>query len=296
MMERTSNNSDYQKLEEIEKACGRATQLVMQLLLFSRKMKAERQPLDLNEEVEHVRKLLERTLPKMIDIRLLLGRDLWTVQADPVQIEQTLLNLGSNAADAMPDGGRLLLETQNITLDEDAHTHLGASAGNYVQLTVSDDGCGMDKETMEHIFDPFFTTKAFGKGTGLGLASVYGIVKGHGGCIICYSESGQGTIFKIYLPAIEREVRDVAGRQLENQPKGGTETILLVDDEKPIRDFATEILKRFGYQLMIGSSGEEALEIYADKKNLIDLVVLDLGMPGMGGHQCLQKLRQANPG
>jgi len=296
LLAKEANNPDRPSLKEIEKACARAGQLVKQLLLFSRKVEAEPRPLNLNEEVGQAGRMLERTIPKMIEIEIHPERRLWTVQADPVQIEQALLNLGGNAADAMPDGGRLVIETQNVVLDEEyARGHPGASPGNYVLLTVSDTGCGMDQETLEHIFDPFFTTKEFGRGTGLGLASVYGIVKGHGGYIMCCSEPGQGTTFKIFLPGLEQNAGDVSGRELEDEPEGGTETILLVDDEAPIRDFATHVLGHFGYRIVTASNGREALEIYADQKDRIDLVILDIGMPVMGGYQCLQGLRQANP-
>ncbi|MBU2551647.1 MAG: response regulator [Proteobacteria bacterium] len=252
--------------------------------------------MDLNEQVEQARRLLERTIPRMIDIKLLLGRDLWTVLADPVQVEQLVLNLGSNAADAMPDGGRLVIETQNITVGEEyAQNHLGATPGGYVLLSVSDKGHGMDQETLAHIFDPFFTTKDIGKGTGLGLASVYGIVKGHGGYIMCYSEPGQGTTFKIYLPALEQGEKGKSVEESEKLMTGGTETILIVDDDESIRDFANNALQRFGYQVMTASNGREGLQTYSDKKDEIDLVILDIGMPVMGGHQCLVELRKVNP-
>ncbi|MBU2550988.1 MAG: response regulator [Proteobacteria bacterium] len=296
LMEKSKKDPDRPKLKEIEKAGSRAAQLVRQLLLFSRKAEADRRPIDLNEEVEQARRLLERTIPRMIDITLHLGADLWTVLADPVQMEQALLNLGSNAADAMPDGGGLVIETQNITLDEEyTSSHMGAQPGRYVLLSFSDTGHGMDKETMGKIFDPFFTTKEFGKGTGLGLASVYGIVKGHGGYIMCYSESGQGTTFKIYLPAMEQDEKGESEEEQEDRLTGGTETILLVDDEAPIRDFASHVLQHFGYRTMTASDGREAVKIYTDKKDEIDLIILDIGMPVMGGHQCLVELRKVNP-
>jgi|GEM_PF-179704 len=296
LMDRDENDPDYSKLKSIEKASDRAAELVKQLLLFSRRVEAERRAVDLNREVEQAVKILERTIPRMIDIELHPGRDLWPVKADPVQIEQVLLNLGSNSADAMPDGGRLIIETENVTLDEEyARTHLGAVPGRYVLLTVSDTGCGMDQATVRNIFDPFFTTKEVGKGTGLGLASVYGIVKGHGGYIMCYSEPEQGATFKIYLPAMERTEADLAGQIFEARPQGGTETVLIVDDEAPIRDFASQVLRRFGYQVVTASSGEEALKIYAARAEAIDLVILDLNMPGMGGHRCLRELLKVDP-
>ncbi|MBF0528199.1 MAG: response regulator, partial [Deltaproteobacteria bacterium] len=296
LLNKKENNPDYRKLKEIIKAGDRAAQLVRQLLFFSRKAATEKKPIDLNQELEQTLRIMERTIPKMIAIELRLASHLWNIKADPIQIEQILLNLGNNAVDAMPGGGRLVIETKNITLDENyADVSLGVTPGNYVLLSVSDTGQGMDQETIRHIFEPFYTTKEIGKGTGLGLASVYGIVKGHGGHITCYSEPGQGTNFKIYLPALE-QTDTIGHRQPEAlAPDGGTETILLTDDEVPIRDFASEALQRFGYKVIAASSGEEALELYASQNNKIDLVILDIGMPGMGGHRCLRELLKLDP-
>ena len=243
-----------------------------------------------------VARILERTIPRMIDIELHPGSRLWTVKADSAQIEQALLNLGINAADAMPDGGRLIIQTQNVVVDENhAGQHIGAPPGNYVLLTVSDTGCGMDKEILDHIFEPFFTTKGVGKGSGLGLASVYGIVKGHGGYIYCESSPGQGTTFKIYLPAIGHEDADAGTHPSETLPEGGTETILVVDDVPDIRRLASQMLQRFGYTVLTAASGEEALQLHAGRKEPIDLTILDLGMPGIGGNRCLKELLVFNP-
>ena len=296
-MEKGETDPDYAKLAEIEKAVGHAAQLVRQLLTFSRKADSRTVALDLNKEIIGVRKILERTLPKMIEINLHLGRGLALVTADPVQIEQVLLNLGTNAADAMPDGGTLVIETENITLADDyLDTHAGTRAGEYVLLSVSDTGEGMAKDVVEHIFEPFFTTKAFGKGTGLGLASVYGIVKSYGGDISCYSEEGQGTTFKLYLPAAEGQAAPGEEKNTEEDlPRGGAETILLVDDEESIRTFAATVLGRFGYRVLTGASGEDALEVIGRTGGKIDMVILDLGMPGMGGHKCLQGIRKIDP-
>ncbi|MBF0527964.1 MAG: response regulator [Deltaproteobacteria bacterium] len=291
LLDKKEDDPDFLNLKAILNAGGRAAQLVQQLLLFSRKVETQKKPVDLNHELEQARKILERTIPKMIGIQLNLGDQPWTINADPVQIEQVLLNLGTNAADAMPDGGLLVIETENIKLGEDySHNHLGAAPGNYVLLTVSDTGSGMDQETQEKIFEPFFTTKELGKGTGLGLASVYGIVKAHGGYIMCYSEVGQGTTFKIYLPAIEQQESTADNSAVGQLPPGGTETILLADDEASIRGFASTALQRFGYTVITATSGEEALEASIAQKEKIDLVILDIGMPGMGGHKCLQEL------
>ncbi len=295
-LEKSETDPDHAKLREIEKAVAHAAQLVRQLLTFSRKAESKTVSLDLNKEITDVRKILERALPKMIDINLHLGRGLSPVTADPVQIEQMLLNLGTNAADAMPDGGTLVIETENITLNDDyLNTHAGARAGEYVLLSISDTGQGMDKDIVEHIFEPFFTTKEFGKGTGLGLASVYGIVKSYGGYISCYSEVGRGTTFKIYLPAAQKPATPEEKDAVPVPPRGGTETILLVDDEESIREFASAVLERFGYRVLTGASGEEALAVIAQAGGTIALIILDLGMPGMGGHKCLQEIRKDNP-
>ena len=296
LMEKSGNDPDCRSLKAIEKAGLRASDLVRQLLQFSRKADSERNPVDLNQEIGQTKMILERTIPKMVRIETHLDDRLWTIIADEVQIEQILLNLGKNAADAMPDGGKLIIETENVVLDENnINKHLGAKAGRYVLLTVSDIGHGIDPETVEHIFDPFFTTKEIGKGTGLGLASVYGIVKSHGGYITCYSEVGQGTTFNIYFPARQQPAVEKT-KDIDSQSKShGTETILLVDDEQAIRGFAQQALMKFGYRILTASTGEEALEVYQSKSNEIDLVITDIGMPGMGGHKALKELLKINP-
>ncbi len=275
----------------------RAAQLVKKLLLFSRKADIKTQVLDLNREIRDVQNILERTVPKMVNIELILDENAWPVNADPIQVEQMLLNLGSNAADAMPEGGRLIIETANAALDQDfVRTHTGAKPGKYVLMTVSDTGCGMDKETLQHVFDPFFTTKGVGKGTGLGLASVYGIVKAHEGYILCYSKPGQGTAFKIYWPAAEQgeiEPDEIQAEQAVSQD--GTETILVVDDDDQIRELTSEVLEDSGYQVISASNGEQALDIFKEKAKDIDLVLMDLNMPGMGGSQCTRKMLTLDP-
>ena len=296
LLTRSEDDRDYSKLRSVQKAGDRAAQLVRQLLLFGRKVETQHKPLEINQEVEQARKLLERTIPKMIDIELRTASRLWLVKADSVQIEQVLLNLGSNAADAMPDGGKLIIQTENVTLGEEfTHDNWGAKPGRYVLITVSDTGCGMDKETIEHIFEPFYTTKEVGKGTGLGLASVYGIVKSHDGYISCSSEKNHGTTFKIYLPAIEQPDQHAYGSLEDDAPEGGTETILLVEDEDAVMDFAFDALSHFGYTVITASNGEQAVDIYARRKDRIDLVILDIGMPGMGGFKCLQEVIRMDP-
>ncbi len=221
LLGRERDDPEFWKFKQIEKAARRASELTRQLLTFSRKVESKLRPIDLNNEVKQVQELLERTLPKMVHIELHLQDRPWTVSADPAQVEQILMNLGVNAMDAMPDGGRLLFETRNIVLDgQFCSVHPGAKPGRYVLLNVSDTGAGMDKEIVEHIFEPFFTTKEVGKGSGLGLAIVYGIVKSHRGYIIPYSGPGQGTTFEIYFPAIEKA--DDSEKASPDSPKSTT--------------------------------------------------------------------------
>jgi two-component system cell cycle sensor histidine kinase/response regulator CckA len=285
-------------LAQILKAAERARDLVKQILTFSRRSEVELKPVDLNQVVAHSVNMLGHTIPKMIDIRMKLAGNLDHVKADPTQLEQVIMNLASNAKDAMPDGGQLVFETSLVCLDEDHNeSHLGMAPGWYVLLSVSDTGEGMDKETARQIFDPFFTTKEIGKGTGLGLSTVYGIVKEHQGHITCYSEPGQGTTFKIYLPANHEagSTVDECAPVDEAQNLRGSETVLMVDDEPSIRDIGCAALTASGYAFLEASNGEEALALYREKKDSIDLVILDIGMPGMGGHQCLPKIMQINP-
>jgi PAS domain S-box-containing protein len=284
--------ADIQKINE---SARRGADLVQRLLTFSRKTEVKLLPLNLNRCVNELRKMLERTVPKMIEIQLVLAEDLAAINADGTQIDQILMNLAVNARDAMPQGGRLVFETANVILDEEyAASHFAADPGNYVLLIVTDTGIGMDKEALEHIFEPFYTTKGVGEGTGLGLATVYGIVHQHGGHIRCYSEPGEGTTFKIYFPALvsDKKLEETVARAL---PRGGSETILLVDDEELIRDLGTRILTKAGYKVITASDGKEALKVYEQRGGEISLVILDLIMPKMGGRQSLECLLSLNP-
>ena len=296
LFDKSDKNPDFSNLTGIQVSIGRASQLVRQLLLFSRKAASEFKPVDLNHEVVQAGRLLERTIPKMIEIDFRPDSKLWNVLADPVQIEQIIINLCNNAVDAMPDQGKIIIETENVTIHEDTERRLlDIAPGPYGLLTVSDTGHGMDKATMEKIFDPFFTTKDVGKGTGLGLASVYGMVKSHGGHITCASEPGVGTSFKIYIPAVDGKPVAQTVEPPRSEPATGSETVLLVDDEKSIRDFASQALKKFGYTVLAASSGEDALIVYSSRVQKIDLVLMDLGMPGMGGYKCLSEIKNLNP-
>ena len=279
-------------LSEVDFAVDRASDLVHRLLTFSRKVKPTLKVVDLNSEVVRAVKMLERTIPKMINIEMHLAGDLAPVNGDANQLEQVLMNLGANARDAMPNGGRLAIETRNVVLDS-AYCKMRPEAepGRYVRLRVSDTGCGMGPETIKHIFDPFFTTKGVGEGTGLGLSSVYGVVKSHGGHITCDSQVERGAVFDIFLPVSNNKNAD-----LDNDAPpmaeacSGLETILVVDDEKAILEITEDILLDHGYKVLTAESGEKMLEVYREQGHLIDLVVLDLGMPGRGGLSCLKEL------
>jgi PAS domain S-box-containing protein len=295
LMKKGHTDPDRKKLEVIQHAARDGADLVSRILTFSRKGEFKMRPIDLNEEIHRVEKLLRRTLPRMIQIDLLLAEDLRIIDADPGQIEQVILNLGVNAQHAMTEGGRLVIETSNVSLsDEYLRSHLKAKPGHYVLLTVSDNGIGMQSEVMDRIFEPFFTTKTNGEGTGLGLAMVHGIVAEHGGYIGCYSEPGRGTSFKIYFPVSAGEL--ISDLTLTREmPAFGTETILLVDDDDRIRDMGQQMIEIGGYQVILARSGEEALEIYAAQRTEISLVILDLNMPGMGGKRCLEKILEIDP-
>ena len=297
LMRKGANEPDRNYLNQINGSIQRATELVHQLLIFSHKVEGKFRPVGINRKVVLVHELLKETIPKMVDIELHLADDLKTINADPIQLEQIIMNLAVNARDAMPDGGKLIIKTENVVLTGKYCTvHLGATPGEHVLLSISDTGFGIEKEIQEHIFEPFYTTKEAGRGTGLGLAIVYGIVKNHDGYIMCYSEPGQGTIFRIYFPALEAGVteREPEPEEVE-ELQGGDETILLVDDEDTILDISSNMLGQYGYTAIEARSGEDAIKIYKKEKDRIGLVILDVGMPGMGGHKCLRKLLKIDP-
>lgn len=283
-------------VENIEAAVRRASDLVQQLLTFSRRVTPGLKPVNLNQSVGQVVGLLERTLPKMITMVTDLEEALSPIYADPTQIEQVLLNLGSNAGDAMPEGGRLLMQTLNRALDQDfCREHPEAAPGDYVLLKVADTGHGMDCGTLAHIFEPFFTTKELGKGTGLGLSIVYGIVRNHGGFILVESQPGGGTTFSVYLPARAGEIEEEKPSLKAEPLAGGGERLLLVDDDLDILNATRAVLEHFGYRVRTATSGEEALNAYRAKPGQYDLVIMDLGMPGMGGGKALEKMKELDP-
>jgi len=284
------------ELEQVLGAAERARGLVRRILTFSRKVEPKREPVEVGELVSETAKLVGRTLPKMISLELKLASGLGPALADAGQIEQVLMNLAANARDAMPSGGRLVMETSAARLDQEyCRLHPGARPGDYLVIAVSDNGQGMDRETLTRMFEPFYTTKEPGRGTGLGLAMAFGILKNHGGYIMAYSEPDQGSTLKLYLPAAEEKALDQAPRAETRLPLGRGETILLVDDEASIREIGRRILTEAGYRVRLAASGEEALKLVQRRPGEADLVVLDISMPGMGGIACLERLRELRP-
>lgn len=285
------NNPLHRHIEEIRKSGERAASLTRQLLAFSRKQILQPEIIDLNQIVVDMNKMLQRLIGEDIDLLMGLAGDLGKVKADPNQIEQVLLNLSINARDAMPRGGRLTIETSNVHLSEEfSRDHVSVPPGEYVMLAVSDNGCGMDAETQAHIFEPFFTTKEVGKGTGLGLATVYGIVKQSEGTIWLYSEVGRGTTFKIYLPCAEGPVEEVEAEADNFELFQGTETVLLVEDEEVVREMATEILRDSGYHVLEAKHGQEAIKLERQHGGVIHLMLTDVVMPQMSGRELAEQL------
>jgi PAS domain S-box-containing protein len=284
-----------ENIEEIKKAADRAVDLTRQLLAFSRRQIMEMKVLDINTNLQNLEKMLKRIIGEDVELVFLLNKDLGRVRTDPGQIEQVVLNLAVNARDAMPHGGKLTIETDNVKLDEAyAKRHIAVKPGPYVMLSVSDTGVGMTPEVRDRVFEPFFTTKAKGKGTGLGLSTVYGIVKQSGGNIWVYSELGKGTTFKIYLPMVEEILEEVEQMVMKEEPSRGSETILLVEDDEEVRKLAVRILEKRGYRVLKASKGEEALSL-CKKQQPIHLMVTDVVMPGMGGRELTNRLKDSHP-
>jgi PAS domain S-box-containing protein len=299
LLERQLHRQDplWDHVQRIRDACQRATNLTGQLLSFSRGGLVEPRLLDLNKVVDEMSRMLQRLIREDVELKTVLAEDLWLVNMDPTQVDQVVMNLAVNARDAMPEGGTLLIETANVVLDEAyAAIHVDVQPGEYVQLTMSDTGVGMSAEVQARLFEPFFTTKELGKGTGLGLATVYGIVKQNGGHIWVYSEVKRGTTFKIYLPrAKEGQAPARAPHPLAAGGMRGTETILVVEDDAMVRDLAAQILQVHGYQILTAQDGVEALRVSQEHEGSIHLLLTDLVMPQMGGRELAGRLRQQRP-
>jgi len=240
--------------------------------------------------------MLRRLLGEDIDLAWMPGAHLWPIRIDPAQVTQVLTNLAVNARDSIDKAGRITIETENTTLDADyCSAHQGFIPGDFVVVSVSDNGCGMGKETLEHIFEPFFTTKKFGEGTGLGLATVYGIVKQNAGFINVYSEPGKGSTFRIYLPRYEQELEPGKETIRSNTPQGGAETIMLVEDEAAVRKLTQIMLERLGYKTIVASTPNAALLLAEEHSGDIDLLLVDVVMPGMTGKELAEKLLVLRP-
>jgi two-component system cell cycle sensor histidine kinase/response regulator CckA len=283
---------NYERLKRIEAQVQSGADLTRQLLGFARGGRYEIKPVDMNDIIEKTSSMFGRTR-KEITIHFTHGKDLCSVEVDRGQIEQVLLNLYVNAWQAMPGGGEIRLQTENVLLPEKNALPYSVQPGKYVKISVTDTGTGMDEKTRERIFDPFFTTKTLGRGTGLGLATVYGIIKGHQGMINVYSELGHGTTFNIYLPASDKEV--VKAEPATAKITSGTETILLIEDEKLILEVSRELLESIGYKVYAAGSGQAGIDVFREKRNEIDLVILDMIMPGIAGGEVFDRLRKIDP-
>ncbi|MBW2260067.1 MAG: response regulator, partial [Deltaproteobacteria bacterium] len=283
----------FEHLSGIEHTVQRGASLARQLLGFARGGKYEVKSTDMNELIEETCKMFGRT-KKEVEIHTKYQKDIWPAEVDRAQIEQVLLNLYVNAWQAMPHGGNLYVETTHAVVDENDAKPFGIEPGNYVKISVTDTGVGMDKATQQRIFDPFFTTKEMGRGTGLGLASAYGIIKNHGGIIRVYSEEDEGSTFSIYLPASEKQIEVAEGKPVDEVVKG-TGTILLVDDENMVLGVGKEMLERIGYSVLLATSGIEAVQIHRKHKDEIDLVILDMIMPDMDGGQTYDQIKEDSP-
>jgi len=288
-------DAGMRSVTQIRKAADSAAALTRQLLAFSRRQVFHPQIVDINAIVMETERLLARLIDEHIEFYTALDPALGRVMVDPVQVEQVIINLVLNARDAMPEGGKLTIETSNLDLEEDPESKIPQiPAGKYVLLALTDTGCGMDEETQSRIFEPFYTTKEMGKGTGLGLATVYGIVKQSGGFIWVYSEESRGTTFKVYLPRVDRPLTDARpGRQLEISR--GTETILVVEDAEPLRALTKEFLTASGYTVLEAANGDEAIHIAQSHFGTIDLLLTDVVMPRMGGKPLVEQMGQIRP-
>jgi two-component system cell cycle sensor histidine kinase/response regulator CckA len=292
LMDTDPGHPHYARLQGIEKQVQSGAELTRQLLGFAMGGKYEVKRIDVNELVKKTSTMFGST-KKEISIHRKCQPDIWLTEADPGQIEHALLNLYVNAWQAMPGGGDLYLDTENVTLDEHSIKPHYVKAGRYVKISVTDTGIGMDAAKRQRIFEPFFTTKQMGRGTGLGLPSASGIIKNHGGYINVYSEEGKGTTFTIYLPAWGKQVK--REETLSEKLVKGTGRVLLVDDEGMVLEIGEEFLKALGYDVVTARSGREALEVYEKEKHTIDLIILDMIMPAMGGGEVYDQLKQINP-
>ncbi len=294
LINRTLDHSEYERIKNIERYIQKGADLTRQLLGFARGGKYEVKATDLNELIRNGVPMFTHA-KKEIPIHLEFQKNLWMVEADQGQLDQVLLNLYVNAAQAMPEGGEIFIHTQNVFLSEDDAKPFALDPGRYVKVSVADAGVGMDEATRKRIFDPFFTTRDVGEGTGLGLASAYGIIRNHGGIINAESEAGMWTTISFFLPALVAGSEEASSISPNGRILKGDETVLLVDDEKMIIDIGAEFLKIMGYHVLTAGNGTEALQLYSEKKDDIELVILDMVMPDITGGDCFDRLREMNP-
>jgi PAS domain S-box-containing protein len=296
LLKMSKDDPNRTNIEQILEASNRATHLTKDLLLFSRKQPLDRKPIDLNEDILKLGKFLVRVIGEDIAFKTSLSGGTIPVFADEHQIGQVLMNLATNSRDSMPKGGTFTISTELVHLDEEFTSKHGLEMpGKYVLISVSDTGHGMDEETKQRIFEPFYTTKEVGKGTGLGLAVVYGIVKQHAGCINVYSEPGIGTTFKIYLPVIVSGAAEEKATTSEELPVGGTETILLAEDNESVRNLIVSVLKESGYTVITAVDGEDAVSKYQENEDKIQLLLFDLIMPKKNGKEAYDEISQIRP-
>jgi signal transduction histidine kinase/ActR/RegA family two-component response regulator len=297
LLEKTARgNPLYPKIAAVQQAADRATTLTRQLLAFSRKQFLELKVVDVNAIVKDLERLLRPLIGENIELNTQLAEDLGRTRADAGQIEQVIMNLVVNSKDAMPNGGKLTIRTANVNLDDDLRREYSyIQPGPYVMLSISDTGHGMDKETQLQIFEPFFTTKEKGKGTGLGLSTAYGIIKQSGGYIFAQSEVGRGTTFSIYLARVEDAAEPLGTLRASQSATGGSETVLLVEDEESVRQLVRETLEAKGYKVLEAEHGEAALRTASDYHGPIDMLITDVVMPGMSGRELAKQLSASDP-
>ena len=296
LREKYTDEESQRYLSAIERSAQRGARLMKQVMSYAKGVEGERNALQVSQLILEIKQIEKETFPKNIEIRIDISKDLWNISGDATQLHQVLMNLSLNARDAMPDGGILHIDAENLLIDEDyAHIHIDAKVGPYIVITVSDTGAGIPSDVLDRIFEPFFTTKEHGKGTGLGLSTALGIVKSHGGFITVYSEVGKGTAFKVYLPAITTTETLKAQKRQHELPIGHGESILVVDDEDQIRELTKKTLETHGYRVITANDGEDAIALYKQNREEIKLVLMDMMMPVMGGSASIRELRKVNP-
>jgi two-component system cell cycle sensor histidine kinase/response regulator CckA len=296
LKEKLTDERSRKLLNILEQNSQRSAELIKQVLSFARGVEGERKPLQVTDIISEIERVIKETFPRNIEIRTDLPKDLWTISGDSTQLHQVMMNLCVNARDAMPDGGTLRITASNIFIDESyAQMNTEAREGSYIVIAVSDAGTGIPHEILDRIFEPFFTTKEFGKGTGLGLSTAHAIVKSHGGFMNVYSEIGKGTMFKVYLPATRTEM-EKAQEQKGELPSGHGELILVVEDEASISKVTSSTLEAYGYKVLTADDGAQAVALYAQNKDKIKVVLMDMMMPVMDGQASIKAIHRINPG